>query len=1464
MNKNPPGIETILAHAVEIAEPAGRQAFVEHACGGDRALQHQVERLIANHFQAGSFLERPAVARDPNGTAGCEAAESASGVGTVIGPYKLLEQIGEGGMGLVFVAEQHEPIKRRVALKIIKPGMDSRQVIARFEAERQALALMDHPHIAKVHDGGTTPEGRPYFVMELVKGTPITDYCDTHRLTTRQRLELFLDVCSAVQHAHQKGIIHRDLKPSNVLVSHHDVTPVVKVIDFGIAKATSGRLTDKTVYTAFAQMVGTPPYMSPEQAGLSDLDVDTRSDGYSLGVLLYELLTGTTPFDSETWKKAGYDEMRRIIREDEPPRPSTRLSTMEQAALSTIAEKRGLEPRRLSQQLRGELDWIVMKALDKDRNRRYESASAFAADVQRYLEDEPVQACPPSAGYRFRKFVRRNKVALVTAGLVTAALVIGTAVSVWQAVEANAAYKLAGERLESEKQARLQADYHSKQAETNAGEARKQTAEAVRAREDAERHRSATYQNLYHADMRLGLVDWNAGNLARLTQKLLSHVPKTGGNDLRAWEWYYLLSLCHQEERTLSDHHGLVHAIAWSPDGRYLASTGYDGTTKVWDAKSWRLLRSIDLNFAFHKGIAWSSDSQRLAWGDCADSSSTVYVWHMRTDKIQTLPGHTSSVWTVAWSPDGKQLASAGMDGTIRIWEPATGSCRHVMKVSAYITAVAWSPDGKRLASAGWLQVQIWDAVSGQALLHDGLPSAGRYLAWSPDGKQLAVATQAGQCLLYNAADCSATSKWDAHKGEVNWVAWNPEGSLLASAGGDSLIKLWDPGSRTCVGILRGHVNPAMCVAWEPNGHRLASGGMDGKVKVWSVPPAPQPRRLDGHPGGIETIAWSKDAATLQSLGVADYSIALWDVVSGKRVAQVPLGGRKAGQFSPTGECVAVASRSAGHLPLLICDARSGKHIQIVKTITPNEIPDYSSFSPDGSRLALIREGPVDVNGLEVVDLQRNETCFRWQHHNFNAVSWSPNGRFLACTGAGDASDGGNLQFAGWMHVFDLEKCQRIWKLRHGTHRVGTTAVTWSPNGQLLVSGDGNGLAEIWAATTGKKVASLQLHAAAIKALAWSPDGRRIASGGEDQVVLIWDPFSGEELLRFDVPSLVAPAPDGGVTPTIKLQWSADGRRLAAACTDGTIQIWDASIGYQFVGSESYYADEILAQNREATELQKAGRNDDAIALLEQTLKDSKARLGSDHRATLISMNNLAVAYQVAGRHQEAIALLEATLEKGRATLGPDDMDTLQCMFNLAWSYQHLDRFREAISLFEQRLEKLKAKFGSDYVLFPGIPELVDAYQDAGKLDQAERLLRDLLQRQRKEYGPKSDKIAGTLARLGVNLLMRQQYVAAEPILRECLAIREQQMPDYWLRYNTLSMLGGALLGQKKYAEAEPLLLGGYEGMKQREVNVPAPGKVRLVQAAERLSLLYEATNQPEKVKMWREKLSSGKRPGRW
>jgi serine/threonine protein kinase len=462
--------KAIFLAALECEGAKALSDYLDQACGADAALRQRVEELLEAHRDAGGFL------------GGNEKIEATSGgpsdaaAGAVIGPYKLIEQIGEGGMGTVWMAQQTEPVKRLVAVKLIKAGMDSRQVIARFEAERQALALMDHPNIARVLDAGATGAGRPYFVMDLVRGVPITRYCDEHHLTPRQRLQLFIPVCQAVQHAHQKGIIHRDLKPTNVLVALYDGKPVPKVIDFGVAKAAGQPLTEQTLVTGFGAIVGTLEYMSPEQAELNQLDIDTRSDIYSLGVLLYELLTGSPPFSKKDLELAGMLELLRVIREKEPSKPSTKLSTAE--GLPALAANRGTEPAKLAKLVRGELDWIVMKALEKDRSRRYETANGLAMDLQRYLADEHVHACPPSAAYRLRKLARRHKSALATAAAIVALLIVGLAISTWQAVRATRAETAALSALNEKERARAAEAEQRRIAEANEKAAKDKEAES--------------------------------------------------------------------------------------------------------------------------------------------------------------------------------------------------------------------------------------------------------------------------------------------------------------------------------------------------------------------------------------------------------------------------------------------------------------------------------------------------------------------------------------------------------------------------------------------------------------------------------------------------------------------------------------------------------------------------------------------------------------------------------------------------------------------------------------------------------------------------------------------------------------------------------------------------------------------------------------------------------------------------
>jgi WD40 repeat protein/serine/threonine protein kinase len=985
--------KSIFLEAIEDHVPEQWPAFVEQACADDIALRAEVEKLLLAQSELGSFHEMPRQAQLV-----CGHAPVSERPGTVIGAYKLLEQLGEGGFGIVFMAEQQQPVRRKVALKVVKPGMDTRQVIARFEAERQALALMDHPNIARVLDAGATESGRPYFVMELIRGIPITQFCDENRLTPRERLVLFVTVCQAIQHAHQKGIIHRDLKPTNVLVTLLDGTPVVKVIDFGIAKALGQeRLTDKTLFTGFAHMIGTPLYMSPEQAEMSGQDADTRTDIYSLGVLLYELLTGTTPFDKDRLKGASYDEIRRIIREEEPAKPSTRISTLGQAA-TMVSANRQSEPKRLSQLFRGELDWIVMKALEKDRNRRYETASAFAADVQRYLHDEPVQAFPPSAAYRFRKFVRRHKAGLMTASAIAFTILLavaGLAVSsglIWQA-------------------------------------------------------NRELRQNLYYQNIALAEREWSANNLGRMAQ-LLEECPA----DLRGWEWHYLKRLRYKTFLPLR-HDTMPFCVAYSPTGQCLASASQDGVINVWDAHTGQALWTFPTGQKQVFSVAFSPDGQRLA---SAGSDGSVKIWNVQDGKqLDGWHAHTGPVRCVAFSPDGRRLATTSSGSPlVEIWDAATGVEIFNLEGHALgVLGVAFSPDGRRLATAGYDKtVKVWDATTGRLMVpchgHIGSVNA---VAFSPDGRYVASvsgewATQAnGEVMLHNAHTGEECLRLRGHTGFLLSVAFSPDGRYLASAGMDMTVKLWHVPTGIEALTLRGHGDLIRAVAFSPDGYRLVSAGEDRTVRTWDAKPLTEfePKghlTLRGHGAGVFGVAFQPDGKRVATASV-DGTVKVWDAQTGE--PGLSLRGRGgcfwSVAFSPDGRQLV-----AGGWELRLWDAADGRDLRSVHGHT--NLVCRVAFSRNGRFF-------VSTGYDKTVRIWDATSCIHpIPAHDFAIVGLaiSPDGRCIASASVDDT-----------VKIWDATTGKMVIDLKP-RHASCPNSVAFAPDGELLASASRDGTIKLW------------------------------------------------------------------------------------------------------------------------------------------------------------------------------------------------------------------------------------------------------------------------------------------------------------------------------------------------------------------------------------------------------------------
>ncbi|HUU19879.1 MAG TPA: protein kinase [Sedimentisphaerales bacterium] len=1012
MAEKPNDIEAIYNAALKKVSEAERSAYLDAVCGDDSVLRARVEALLKAHEEAGDFLEVPAI--ELNAT--LDKPPMIEGPGTMIGRYKLLELIGEGGMGLVYLAEQQEPVRRNVALKIVKLGMDTKQVIARFEAERQTLAVLDHPNIAHVFDAGTTKAGRPYFVMEYVEGMSITKYCDEQKLNIEERLELFRQVCEGVQHAHQKGIIHRDIKPSNILISNHGDKAVPKIIDFGIAKAITQPLTEETFFTHEGQLLGTPEYMSPEQVDLVTQDIDTRSDIYSLGVLLYVLLAGVLPFDRESLEHAGFAELQRTIREDEPPLPSTRLTTLGDKA-KAIAESRRTQIITLTRRLHRELEWIPMKAMRKDRTRRYRSASELADDIQNYLTGTPLIAGPESTVYRARKFVRKHAGSVATAALLLVVIILGLAVSI-----------LMGCRAEQARQDEVTARKQVEQALMRAENAEKA------AREKSEELRRTLYVN----SIQLADAKYREANIRRV-RELLESCP----NDLRGWEWYRLRHIADQSRMTIHGYDGWNLAI--SPDGKHVASGGDDNTIKVWDAATGAEVMTLPGHKDGISSVAFSPDGKCIVSGS---EDKTIKIWDAATGaQLMTLYGHEDEVISVTISPDSQRIASGDMDKTIKVWNAVTGT--EVMTLRGHkggINSVAFSPDGKRIASGSRDRtIKIWDAATDVELMtlrgHNGRIAS---VAFSPDGRRIVSAGNNDATIkIWDSASGDELMTLRGHGGWIHSIVFSPDGKRIVSGCGDNTIKVWDATIRGEAVTLSGHEDGIWSVAFSPDSKRIV-GGVESTLKVWDSATGTEVMTLHDD-------SWSNDASFSPDgkrivSGGGGKKVKVWDAGTGKELMTLP-GHRdivRAVAFSPDGRRIISGSADS---TIKVWDSASGDELMTLRGHT--ECVKSVAFGPDGKRIV---SGSDDktiniwdaANGTELMTLRG--------HRNWVIpVAFSPDGKRII-SGSGDNT------MKIWDSATGAELMTRVVN--------DPSSIAFSPDGKTIAVGTfGNGI-RLWESTT--------------------------------------------------------------------------------------------------------------------------------------------------------------------------------------------------------------------------------------------------------------------------------------------------------------------------------------------------------------------------------------------------------------
>ena len=1111
MSVSRPNNEAIFHAARDIVDADRRREYVREACGGDEPRISLIEAMLTAAEKPDSLLDGPAVS-PPEATISQPMTHSS---GATIGPYKFIEQIGEGGMGTVWMAQQSEPVKRLVAVKLIKAGMDSRQVIARFEAERQALALMDHTNIARVLDAGTTPAGRPYFVMELVRGVPITRYCDEHHLTPRQRLELFIPVCQAIQHAHQKGIIHRDLKPNNVLVAPYDGKPVPKVIDFGVAKATGQSLTDKTLVTGFGNIVGTLEYMSPEQAETKQLDIDTRSDIYSLGVLLYELLTGSTPFSRKDLDQAGMLELLRIIREEEPSKPSTKLSTAE--GLPTLAANRGTEPAKLTKLVRGELDWIAMKALEKDRGRRYETASGFARDVQRYLNDEQVLACPPSAAYRFRKFARRNKTGLAVAGLVLFFLVL---IAVGSLVAA------------------LQLDQTNTQLTTRNQELTKarQVADARLYQADLERARAQRWSR--RPGQRFVALKALSEAVSLLPSLAISEEERVLRRRLLRDEAVACMTLVDvQLEREFEFNPPVDHNVVCDRQMTRYAVSDRKGNIRVHRlAEDDVVLRFPTFGLVSYQ-MEFSPDGRYLLAKYDQNTDAQLHVFDLRDGRTAWTVTDLPQGPSVAISHDSRLVSIGQTDRSIRLIELPTGQeQRRLPAAEAAPGALAFSPDGTMLAAVSHVHfggpVIVWDLERSAVAQSLAEANGGTSVAWSPDGQWLAVGCADYCAYVWKAGQTGEPlAVCRGHQAEVIEVCFSNGGDLLATHSWDGTTRLWD--SRTGRERLSVPGRGAARLRFGPNDRRMALAR-----GVWQLAAGHECRTIPAHeqlgkdkgPGHAVVSPDDRLIASCDKDGLR-----LWDLAKRREIAHLPIGQLRSAHFVDSKSLITSGDHGLDRWPIRYQADQAGRLvIGPSQSLVSRWSSAHGSLSRDGRTLAV-----MSGTNVELLNLEANTPPRRLSGRaGLTRVALSPDGRWAAAGswhGRGvrlwDADTG--LVVKDWLMEFP------------------NTCVAFSPDGRWLVTGTGQEF-RFWRVgnwEAGKVIPRPPDDGNMPGLVAFSPDGRLLAMAKSRSVIQLVDPETGEPLATLESPE---------ATQDWHSQcFNSGGSTLVAASPNHRLQIWD-------------------------------------------------------------------------------------------------------------------------------------------------------------------------------------------------------------------------------------------------------------------------------------------------------------------